>query len=261
MGDMIVWPEYTPDTDVKIDVSNGTLTLVSPSKLRNFGDFTWGVGGSVDGDVYKGGSSAASISFNDDTRAMTITGFSVATDDEIEVRVEHTGDANSNPWDTETSLRRSAFWTVPSGGGDVLFDQSTNAMPVPTYRLTFGWDGSDKFKVGFKVTSDDGASQDLKVTTALVGTSPDKKSSSTIDLDDTTNVQAHTADFTKTDVGTEWEMLLHLKSGTGSTRQESRVHFLFKDVDAIDAYDSSFPTTGVLLKTSKVEGGARFGQP
>lgn len=261
MPHLTTWPEYVPDQVLKIDFTNGSMTLAAGSRLRNYGDYDMGAATpETKGEVWKNGSKQGDITIDAHTRALTISSVSVSSGDDIEFRMEFTCGHASAPWDNKIVLRRTAFLEVSGNNEVVTFDASTNAMPVPTWRSTFGWDASDNFKWGIVVDDDDSASQDMTLWTRLVGTTPDQESSSTIDLD-TTNTQTHVSSFDKTDVDTKFEVETLLKSGTGTTRQETRCKFVFNDVDEVPSYSSSFPSDDVLLDQVKVKASARIGEP
>ena len=253
------WPEYRPDLQIKVDITSGSMTLASPSALLNYSEFDLAAP-EIRGVIYKNGAKQGSVTISSSTGALSASAVSVTTNDQIEIRFFALGRL-SLPWFTRHRLERSVFFTVPAGNSIFLFDSSNNPMPVPAFDLTFGWDGNDNLKLGFKVMGDDGASQDLTVYTRLFGNCPNSNSSTVIDLDDTTNAQTHVSTFTKGNMDADAEVELHLKSGTGSTRQEDRVRIFFQLRDDLPTYNTSFPTSGTLIKQVKDGTGLKVYRP
>ncbi|MFT5679294.1 MAG: hypothetical protein ACI8RZ_000198 [Myxococcota bacterium] len=255
------WPLGSIIMRVKVDIKAGTLTLVSPSALINPGLAGWNPSGLV-GKILVNGSQQATLSFSNATRAMTASSaVTVTTGDTVEVRWQMTGGTNVAPWDSVVRMRRSAFFDVPAADSTFIFDRITHPMPVPDWLLTFGWDASnsDTFKASYKASSDDGASQDMTVTTRRISPTQDV-SSATIDLDITT-AQGHSAAFTKSDVGAgKFELEMLLKSDSGTTYMQDKVVMTFNDKDDVPTYAGTFPGD-TLLESTKVQGGQRLAQP
>ncbi len=259
MGVYSEFPEYIPDYILEIDISSGVLTIDTGSMLRNPGDFRWAGAAQVAIRVFKNDTFQHTLTVNQATRAISGNTLSVSEDDEVEIRFVFTG-AEGAAWDSTSIFRRSAFLTVGATDETFTFDGSNNTMPVPLYDLGFGWDASDNLKVGFSVSSDGGASQDMTCSTRLIGTTPNKESSTTIDLD-SASTQTHTSSFDKSDMTDSCEIETYLKSGTGTTRQEDLLKTRFSDKTSIPDWDTSFPTTGVLLNQKLINTGSRMGEP
>ncbi len=246
------WPEFCPDPQLTVVISSGQLTLGGTSKLLNYRDYTWDPV-EVRGTIWKNGNKVATLSIDSSDGDITLSSpLSVATNDPIEIRLQFIGRL-SLPWYTKTLMRRSAFLTVPAGDSTFTFDSQNNSMPIPDWDLAFGWDSNDKLKLGFRVNSDDSASQDMSLYTRMLGGAVAKQSSSTIDLD-SQSTQTHTSDFTKAEVEVACEAEMWLKSGTGTTRQEDRFRLVLMKLDEVGAYPSNFPTTGIMLEQEKATG-------
>ena len=246
------WPTKGPAVEMHVKVESGTLSLVSTNELKNPGDFDF-TGPDLRGLVFVNGSFQTSLSINSSTGAITLSSFSVSTDDIVEFRFKFNGTV-SDPWISRLELERTLRLKVPSGTSTTDFDSSTNTMPVPSVDITFGWDGSDKLKLGFRVNGDDSASQDAVAATKL-SDCPDDYSSTVVDLD-SSSTQTHTSTFTKWEGPQAQRVIWTLKSGTGDTRVEDRWMLEFTDRLSVPSYDSNFPTTGILLKQRKMANGA-----
>jgi len=172
------WFKSGPRTEIHVDITSGSLTLTSASKLLNYADYGWNPD-DVTGAIYKNGSSAATLGINSSTGAITSSAVSVAQGDVVEVRLEFTGKF-SWPFHNKMVARRSAFLVVPAGNATFDFDDGNNKQPVPGFELGFGWDSANKLKVGFKVASADGASQSLAAYSRRLPAA--QESSSTISL-------------------------------------------------------------------------------
>ncbi|MFZ5476787.1 MAG: hypothetical protein ACOZNI_08440 [Myxococcota bacterium] len=252
------WPDFKhPELEVKLDVTGGTLTFVSPSKLINHAGFDV-ANGEVRGAVFKNGTKAATISIDSSTGALSIAGFSVSTGDVIEVRLQATM-RTSLPWFTHARLTRSAFATVPSGNSQTTFGRATNPACVPGFDLAFGWDANDNLKVGVKVTSSDGASQSQTMATRLHGTCPSSSSSSTFSMTDTVNAQYHTSSFARSGMDAEAVIEWSLQSAGSTPYQKDTVLLAFEVASAVPAFPGSFPSAGnVHLRQAKVAGTAEL---
>lgn len=237
MGDADEMPTFMPKPELHITITGGVLSFASTSKLVNPADYGWNPA-EVTGTAIKNGTSNTALTINSSTGAITCSGIGVATGDKIEVRFDFLGPVGW-PWAQKFVLRRSAFFDVPSGTSSFDFDDSTNVMPVPSLDLAFGWDNNDKLKVGVKVNNADGASQNYTLYTRRAG--GPQETSSTVSTSDTTNAQTQTSSFSKSDVTSDCEWELWLKSGTGSTRMEDRSHVVFADKGQLASYPSNFP--------------------
>lgn len=237
MGILDEMPTFMPKPELHISITGGSLTFAASSKLVNPADYGWSPA-EVTGAVYKNGSNAMALTINASTGAITANAVSVVTGDKIEVRFDFQGPIGW-PWDQKFVLRRSAFFDVPAGTSSFDFDDSTNVMPVPSLDLAFGWEAADKLKVGVKVNGADGASQNYTLYTRRNG--GPQETSSSISTSDTTNAQTHTSSFSKSDVTSECEFELWLKSGTGSTFMADRCHVIFADKTQVASYPGNFP--------------------
>lgn len=253
------YPGFTPKFDLILEVSGGVLTLGTNSALLNVGDYTWGGSPEVTGKIIKNGADAATLSINSSTGAITASSVSVSTGDHIVVFLTYTGPA-SWPWEQRMVMTRSAFMDVAAGTTTTTFNGTNNTMPVPTYELTFGWDANDAWKVGVKVSADDGASQDLALTTRRLPAQTESASTTNIDLA-STSVQTHVASFNKSGITADWEIDLALASGTGTTHMEDRVRFIFTNASQVPSYPTNFATHGVRTVQSKVSGKLQVGAP
>lgn len=253
------YPDFMPEFDLVLGVTGGVLSVASGSVLQNVGDFAWGGSPEVTGRILKNGTEATTLSIHSTTGVVTASTVSVATGDHIVVEFTYSG-PDGWPWAQKMVLTRSALMDVGAGTSTTTFDGTTNVMPVPGYELTFGWDANDNWKVGVHVLGDDGASQDLTLTTRRLPNQTESASSTTIDLD-TSTVQTHTAAFNKSGISGNWEIDLHLASGTGSTRMEDRVRFVFTDATQVPSYPGNFATAGVRTVQSKSGGKLKIGAP
>jgi hypothetical protein len=251
------WPEYCPRPELTFTISGGTLSMSTPSNLLNYGDFVWGQENQISASLWKNGTKMGDITVNTSTGALSMSSVSVTTGDHIEARFIAEGYADT-PWKTTVTLRRSDYFDVPSGTSTITFDATTNPMPVPEWAWAFGWDANNHLKTGFAVSADDGASQDMTVTTRR-GPSV-SESSTTIDLD-SASTQTHTSSFVKSDVTGSCEIETLFKSGTGTTRVEDHCRLTFTDKDAVPTYPTGFPTTGTQLKHNKNASRASLEQP
>ncbi|MFZ5480478.1 MAG: hypothetical protein ACOZNI_27195 [Myxococcota bacterium] len=244
------WPAFCPNLELKLDVTNGTLSFVSPSKLVNYADYDV-TNKEVRGAIFKNGVKQGSLTISATDGAITAGTFSVSTGDTIEVRVRAVH-RTSLPWYTHAALERSAVMTVPSGNSQTTFDGSNNVVTVPSFDLAFGWDANNNFKVGVKVTASDNASQSFSVTTRLHGTCPNAASSTTFSATDTTNTQTHVASFTKSDMTSEAVLEMSLQSAASAPYQKDRWLLFFQEGPDVPTYPTGFPTSGTLLKQERV---------
>lgn len=242
------WPEYIPEFDVKFTITEGSVAFDSSSKITNHAKFE-DLTDEVVGRILVNGSHTEDVTINASTGALSCTAFDVSDGDTVTLLVTYYG-RMSLPWYSTQLFQQKAQFDWSTGLGSVEFDTTTNAMPVPTLEIKFGWSGaSDAFKVGIKCTDDDGASQDMTLGTRLGDLSPNLASQTTIDLDITTE-QTHTASFDKGDIDQLFMMQLKLKSGTGTTFQENRNVILFANKDAVPDY----PATKLLTQTDSADG-------
>ncbi len=252
MGVNDQWPEYMPTIKLELTVSSGTLSIGTNSSLENEGDYSWSPA-QVRGTLWKNDSFVSKLSINSTTGAITMaSGISVSNNDEIEARFEFVAKV-SLPWVTRVYGQRSCTMTV-SGDGTTTFDDSTNAMPVPSWNLAFGWDGDDKLKVGVKVVSADSSSEDITLRTRLYGPDAASESSTTIDLSDTTNAQTHTASFYQRDVKVAAQMQFKLANATSNPKVQDTINILIFEPTEVDGYPASFPTTGTMVTVTKPSG-------
>lgn len=252
------WPAFGPRLDLTFDIASGVLTLGGTSKLLNPSDYVWGAEDQVVATVYKNGTKAVDIAIDSSTGALTMSQVSVTSGDHIEARFTSTGYA-ATPWKTTIVQRRSAFFDVPAGTSQFVFDATHTPMPVPAWDLAFGWDAGNKLKLGFKVAGDDGATEDMTVSTRKLPSGYD--TSTAIDLDDTTNTQTHTSSFTKADIPGSCELETVLASGTGATRMEDRFRLVLTDKTAVGSYPSGFPGSGTMLVESVNSGRWKLARP
>ncbi len=244
------WPDFMPVVTLVIEVSSGSLSLGS-SAVENYTDFDWGPD-QLFASLWKNGTKATNLSISSSTGAVTLgSAVGVSDDDEIEVRFDFVGKV-SNPWGTRVIGRRACYMTV-SGDSTTTFDEDDNPIPVPTWDLTFGFDANDRLKVGVRVTDDDGATQDMTVKTRLWGLPQAKETSTTVDLS-STSVQTHTADFYDRELELAAEIRFILANGVGTTKVEDTIRLLLFDATLLSAYDTGFPTTGILVNVTKPSG-------
>jgi hypothetical protein len=248
------WPEKGPNVELHVNVSSGTLSLTGTNKVTNYSDFDF-TAPNLRGLVFVNGSYQDELAIASATGAITLSSFSVSTDDIVEFRFRLVGTV-SDPWTTRLQLDRTLRLEVPAGTSTTDYDSSNHVMPVPSIDLTFGWDGSDKLKLGFKVNGDDGASQDATVATRL-STCPDKTSSSTLDLD-SSSTQTHVSTFTQWEGADQALLSYHLKSSTAETRVEDRWQIIVCDRLSVPGYPGGFPTSGVRLKQRSVSGALKL---
>lgn len=257
MGVVIEWVRFSPKTELRLDVTGGSLTLGSASKLVNYADYGWDPA-QVVGTIFKNGTSAGAVSINTSTGALTASAVSVATSDEIEVRLEYTG-RFSWPYHNKMISRRSAFWTVPAGTNSIEFDDGHNKQPVPDVELGFGWDASDNLKVGVKVAAADGASQSMALFTRRLPSA--QSSSSTISLSNTTSIQTHTSEFDKSEITGDFEIEWVLDSASGNPRQQDRVRLVFSTKALVPSYPPDFPGSDVSMVQLRSNGKLKLGAP
>ncbi len=246
------WPEYMPTISLELTVSSGTLSIGANSALENESDYSWNPD-QVRGTVWKNGSFASVLAINSSTGAITIaSGVAVSTNDEIEARFEFVAKV-SDPWVTRVQGMRSCYMTV-DGDGTTTFDDDDNPMPVPGWKLAFGWDASDKLKVGVKVDSADSSSRDITLSTRLWGPGSAAESSTTIDLTDTTNAQTLTANFKQHDIRVAAQMQFSLANAASNPMVKDTINILVFEPTEIDSYPASFPTTGTMITVTKPGG-------
>ncbi len=251
------WPDFIPDLDLTLEVDSGYLDVGSGSAIDNYSDYS-SRSGWLKGTLWRNGTKVSAFSIDGSGNISLASAIPVSTNDAIEARFDFAGIA-SLPWVTHCLVRRAAFMKVPAGTSSTTFDGSTNVMPVPSWDLAFGWHTDDKLKVGFKVNGDDGASQDMTVTTRLVGSDVDKSSSDTIDLDDTSSTQTHTADFVDTDVEIACEIKTHLANATTDTHVDDTIRIVLLATTELGSYPASFPSSGTMLEHRK-PGGTHAGE-
>lgn len=257
MGVVIEWFKFGPKLEVHVTVTAGVLSLTSSSKVTNPGDFTWNPD-QLSGAIYKNGTSAATLTINASTGALTSNSVNVAQDDVIEVRVEYTGNY-SWPYHNKLVATRSAFLTVPPGNSTTDFDDSNHKQPVPEFELAFGWDSNSKLKVGFKISSADGADQSMTASTRLL---PDAEESSTsVSLSNTSTVQNHTSTFTSSQATGDFEIRWVLASGSGNPKQQDRLRLVFQAKELVATYPPNFPSSDVSLVQVRSGAKVRIGAP
>jgi hypothetical protein len=251
MGVSDEWPEFMPTITIVLTVSSGTLTLGS-SKVENVSDYDWSPI-QLRGTLLKNGTKVANLSINSSTGAITLaSGIAVSNGDEIEARFHFVG-KTSIPFVGRMIGERSCIMTV-SGDGSTTFDGSTNVMPVPTWDLCFGWDGSGKLKVGVMVVDDDSSSEDMQLKTRLLGMPQSKETSTTIDLSNTSTAQTHTADFGDTDLEVACEMSFQLVNANSNPRVKDTIRLILYEATEIDSYPAGFPSSGTMLEVTKPSG-------
>jgi hypothetical protein len=243
-----------PDPRLTVIVSNGALSFAEACELANHDVFTWDPD-QVVGLLFKNGVKASTLDIDSSTGAITLgSPVGVNTGDHIEVRFIFI-DRLSNPWASKAVLTRSSFFDVPEGNTSFSFDAQNNPMPVPVMAFAFGWDANNKFKVGFSVSDDGGAAEDLKCITRMpCGV---LESYTIIDLD-SSNTQTHVSTFKRTDVSACFEMEFLLRTGASSTRQEESAKLVFCEVDEIGAWPGNFPSSDVMLEQDLPQGAAAF---
>lgn len=249
----IEWFRVGPSLALHVDITGGVLSLTSSSQVNNIGDFPIA---QVAGAIYKNGTSAASLTINGTTGAITSSSVNVSTGDHIEVRVEVTSPV-SWPWDNRIVCRSSGFLDVPAGQSTIDFDGNTNVMPIPGLDLAFGWDANSYLKLGVKIMATDSASQDIL---ALSRRPSAQETSTTIVITDS-SVQTHTSSFTTSDITGEFELELRQRSGSGTTYAETRSMFRFTDKTQVAAYPAGFPSDQVKIKQTKAGGKLKLGAP
>ncbi len=243
------WPDFMPTISLELTVSSGTLSIGTNSALENHGDYDWSPD-QVRGKLLKNGTFASLLSINSSTGAITMaSGISVSNNDEIEASFEFVSKV-SNPWVTRIYGLRVCTMTV-SGDGTTTFDDSSNTMPVPGWKLAFGWDATDKLKVGVKVDDADGSSRDISLSTRLWGPGGADDSSTTIDLSDTTNAQTHTADFKQHDIKVAAQVQFSLANSASNPKVEDTINLLLFEPTEVDSYPTNFPTTGTMITVTK----------
>ncbi len=255
------WPEYMPTVDIGLTVSSGSMTIAAGSEVKNYSDYGWSPA-QLRGTLWKNGSKVRNLLVNSSTGAISMSSaLAVSNADLIEARFHVVGKV-SDPWGTRLIGTRSCYMTV-SGDGTTTFDDSTNTIPVPAFDLTFGWDASDDLKVGVKMTDADGTSRDISLKTRLLGQSLAFESSTTIDVDDLTNVQNHTADFGETEIEVACELEFTFTSADSTPYVKDVTRVVQYAASEISDYDTSFPTTGTLLEITKPVNywSAELGQP
>jgi hypothetical protein len=252
------WPDYAPDITLKVDITSGVMTLVSPSTLVNYADFDHSAP-DIRGTVFKNGARVGPIAINSSTGALSMSSVNVSNGDHVMFEFQAIGIV-SLPWNSRLVMSRMLFLDVPAGNTQITFDGSNNTMPIPGYDFAFGW-SSGNLKAALKVASSDSASQSPVLYTRLFGTSPDQESSTTISLANTSTAQVQTSGFADTAMVRDVEIELFWKSGTGSTRQEERFRMIWSHRDDVPPYPSSFPSSGRQLVIQKVNGGTKLYQP
>lgn len=257
MSGDVEWFKIGPKLELHVDITGGSLTLVSTSKLVNVGDFVWNPV-VVAGAIFKNGTSVAALTINSSTGALTASAVSVATGDHVEVRLEFTS-AVSWPWDNRIVLRRAAFFDVPAGDSTFDFDDSTNTMPIPNLDLALGWDGNSNLKLGVKIVATDNASQDIVAYSRLLPTS--SETSTTIAIGDT-GTPTHTSSFSKSNATGAFELELCQRSSSGTTYSEERRILRFTDNTQVAGYPAGFPSDQVKVRELKITGGRlKLGAP
>ena len=253
----IEWFRIGPKTELHVDITAGSLTLLSTSKLANPGDFAWNPDDVV-GSILKNGAVATSLTINGSTGAITASAVSVATGDHIEIRAEATS-AVSWPWDNRIVARRGCFFDVPAGHSTFDFDDSTNVMPIPNLDLAIGWDSGNHIKLGVKILAKDGASVNLLAFSRLLPSA--SETSTSMDIN-SSSVMTHTSSFTTSDITGDFEQEWRLKSGTGSTFVEDRSYLRYTDKTQVAGYPANFPTDQVKVKQTRMTGGlSKLGAP
>jgi len=247
-------PQFGPDIALKVDITSGSMTLLTGSKLNNYTNYSLSTPDII-GQIYKNNSRCATVTINSSTGALSMTALTVAAGDAVEFRFR-VGRPLSLPWFHRFTLTRSMFLTVAAGNTQVTFDSTNNPMPVPTFNFGFGWTTGNNLKLGVMVSAKDGATQNLTGYVRLYGTCPKQESSLDVDLNNTSTAQTVTSTFVKTDMDRDCEIELYLKSGTGTTRQEESVRIGFELKEKIDDYPASFPT-GAQIGQTKVAGGLK----
>jgi hypothetical protein len=212
------WPEYAPDVSLKVDITSGVLTLVSPSVLNNHADFDLSAP-SIRGTVFKNGAKVGTISIDSSTGALSMSGLNVSTGDHVMFEFQAIGIV-SLPWISRLVMSRMVFLDVPAGNAQITFDGSNNTMPIPGHDFAFGW-SSGNLKAAVKVASSDGAGQSPVLYTRLFGTSPDQESSTTISLSNTSTAQVQTSSFADSAMVRDAEIELYWKSGTDRRGRKS----------------------------------------
>jgi len=247
-------PQFGPDVSLKVDITSGSMTLLTGSKLNNYTNYSLSTPDIIGG-IWKNGSRCGTVVINSSTGALTMTGLAVSASDTVEFRFR-VGRPLSLPWFHRFTLTRSMFFTVAAGNSQITFDSSNNPMPVPTFNFGFGWTSGNNLKLGVLVSAKDGATQNMTGYVRLYGTCPKQESPLDIDLNNTSTAQTVTSTFTKSDMDRDCEIELYLKSGTVTTRQEESVRIGFEIKELIDAWPSGFPT-GAQIGQTKVAGGLK----
>ncbi len=255
------WPDYMPTVDLSLTVTSGSLTVGATSKVVNYDKYSWSPD-QLTAAIFKNGSLAQALDIDSSDGDITLgSAIAVSEGDEIEARF-HFVDKLSLDWYTRFIGDRTCFMTVGAGDSTTTFDDSTNTMPVPSFDMAFGWDGTDKLKVGVKVNNKNGASEDMSLKTRLLASGGAQESSTTIDLDDTTNAQTHTSSFDSTDVEVACEMEFKLDSGTSTPKVRDTARIVIVEVTEVPDYPN-FPTTGTMLEQRRPGGlySPRFAEP
>ncbi|MFH1464325.1 MAG: hypothetical protein ABIO70_08050 [Pseudomonadota bacterium] len=251
MGVFDEWPEFMPTISLVLTVSSDVLTL-GTSAVENVGDYDWSPI-QLRGTILKNGSKVANLSIDSGTGAITLaSGIAVSNGDVIEARFHFVGTI-SDPFLGRMIGERSCFMTV-AGDGSTTFDDTYNVMPVPSWNLAFGWDGTNKLEVGVMVLDDDGASEDMQLSTRLLGMPQSKESGVSIDLSNTSTAQTHTADFSDADLEVACEMSFALSTGNSNPRVKDTIRLILFEAAEIGSYPAGFPSSGTMLEVSKPTG-------
>jgi hypothetical protein len=251
-GPIEQWPDYCPDPDVTIDVTSGSLTVIAGSVTSNVSQFDL-TAPDLTCTLWKSGVRAAQLSIDAQTGAVTLpSAVPVTSGNRIELRFRFLSPL-SLPWLSHLTWERVLIFDYAGVNVRHRFAPGYVAMPVPAYELAFGWETTNnKFRLGVKPTSADGATQALKVTTRLPGGGSQSYTNVTL----TNNAQqTHDSLFTKSQVLLgEFEAELLLASATTGPRQEDKATLSFQHADSIPAWNA----TTVGLYQEKVGGSGKL---